>query len=191
MTAELNPGVVYVCPDRDIECGGREDRWCATCPQRRVTQPSLSTAPELAISASDNSLSQKGKDGAEDASSASIKNSSAAAPIAEGELPPLPTYYYDIDGSLRLKGKEFEYGGVGEYVRLQDVRAYGKECARAALAANTTTPPPIERRRDLAHAKLPLDAEVALELAALKLFEVDSEAHAQVRAVLARHLPKA
>lgn len=46
----------------------------------------------------------------------------------EGEMPELPTYYYDIDGSLRMKGRESEYGGVGEYVTVQD--------ARAAIAAD-------------------------------------------------------
>jgi hypothetical protein len=47
----------------------------------------------------------------------------------------LPTYYYDIDGSLRMKGREFEYGGTGEYVRAQDVREaiaadHGRQKAR-------------------------------------------------------------
>lgn len=47
----------------------------------------------------------------------------AAQPADLGAtLQELPTYYYDIDGSLRMKGREFEYGGTGEYVRAQDVR---------------------------------------------------------------------
>jgi hypothetical protein len=49
---------------------------------------------------------------------------------------------------------------------------------------------PIERRRDLAHAKLPLDAEVALEHAALALSRSGQpQAHQQVIQVLAAHLP--
>jgi hypothetical protein len=48
----------------------------------------------------------------------------------------------------------------------------------------------IERRRDLAHAKLPLDAEVALEHAALALSRSGQpQAHQQVIQVLAAHLP--
>jgi hypothetical protein len=30
---------VYVCPERDIECGRNPATWCASCPQRATTQP--------------------------------------------------------------------------------------------------------------------------------------------------------
>lgn len=31
------PGIVYVCPERDIACGHRPNNWCATCPLRGAT----------------------------------------------------------------------------------------------------------------------------------------------------------
>lgn len=49
----------------------------------------------------------------------------------------------------------------------------------------------VERRRELVSAPLPLDAECALERAALELSQAGkAEAHAQVVGVLAQHLPK-
>jgi hypothetical protein len=48
---------------------------------------------------------------------------------------------------------------------------------------------PVERRRELAAATLPLDAECALEHAALVLANVDEAAHSHVTSVLAQHLP--
>lgn len=45
MNEELNNDVVYVCPERDIECGAFERNWCEQCPKRRATPPSPSTFP--------------------------------------------------------------------------------------------------------------------------------------------------
>jgi hypothetical protein len=62
--------------------------------------------------------------------------------------------------------------------------------AAPPLSSEPQAGPTIERRRDLAHAKLPLDAEVALEHAAIALDKAgNQEAHAQVIDVLAAHLP--
>lgn len=40
MTQELTPGTVYVCQERDIECGDFERNWCKRCPKRRTESPS-------------------------------------------------------------------------------------------------------------------------------------------------------
>lgn len=29
-------GVVYVCPEKDIECGDRPKNWCVGCPKRSL-----------------------------------------------------------------------------------------------------------------------------------------------------------
>ena len=61
MADTLNPDTVYVCPERDIECGRRAANWCATCPQRAVF-------PDMGIPASGRSSSS----------------------VSEGEMPELP-----------------------------------------------------------------------------------------------------
>ena len=35
-TVVCSSATVYVCPERDIECGSRAANWCATCPKRIV-----------------------------------------------------------------------------------------------------------------------------------------------------------
>lgn len=47
----------------------------------------------------------------------------------------------------------------------------------------------LERRSSLKHAPLPLDAECALEHAALVMSKVDPAAHARITRVIADHLP--
>ena len=37
----INAAVVYVCPDKDIECGQYEKNWCAVCPQRATLKQSF------------------------------------------------------------------------------------------------------------------------------------------------------
>ena len=48
MSAGLKPGVVYVCPVRDIECGDRADNWCQECPKRPAKTPPLDIEKERA-----------------------------------------------------------------------------------------------------------------------------------------------
>jgi hypothetical protein len=67
------------------------------------------------------------------------------------------------------------------------INAWG---ARLVESARAEGPPAFERRRNLAHAQLPLDAEVALEHAALFLSKAgEQEAHHHVTQVLAAHMP--
>lgn len=34
MTTAHKDTMIYVCPERDIECGSRQDKWCEACPRR-------------------------------------------------------------------------------------------------------------------------------------------------------------
>lgn len=38
---------VYVCPERDIECGRNPASWCATCPQRKKEGTPGLSKPEI------------------------------------------------------------------------------------------------------------------------------------------------
>jgi hypothetical protein len=55
--------------------------------------------------------------------------------------------------------------------------------------ARRAMPDWVERRFSMRHAPLPLDAECALEHAALVLSKTDPIAHAHITQVLANHLP--
>lgn len=39
--------MIYVCPDRDIECGQRPANWCEKCPQRRASSSAAVPVGEL------------------------------------------------------------------------------------------------------------------------------------------------
>jgi hypothetical protein len=41
-TKTIADTIVYVCPERDIECGDNKTAWCATCPKRPKTRPTAS-----------------------------------------------------------------------------------------------------------------------------------------------------
>lgn len=38
-------GVVYVCPERDIECGDWPANWCATCPKKPAASAAVAQGP--------------------------------------------------------------------------------------------------------------------------------------------------
>jgi hypothetical protein len=133
-----------------------------------------------------------------------IEKLKALALAAKGWTPPAP---YEEDRSYsdrEIRGLEFcaeaSPAAVLELIaEVERLRAFiNTECRgftcwhdeeiNKVLVAPAQ--PAVERRRDLAHAKLPLDAEVALEHAAIALDRAgQQQAHQQVIQVLAAHLP--
>jgi hypothetical protein len=120
-----------------------------------------------------------------------IEKLKALALAAKDWTPPAPYEEDRCYSDREIRGLEFCAEAIPAAV-LELIAEV--ERLRAAVAAqddpSTAPAPPIERRRDLAHAKLPLDAEVALEHAAIALDKAgQQQAHQQVIQVLAAHLP--